>query len=263
MTLLDVVLVALITGIGEVLPLGAAAHLAFLPAIAGTPDQLAVAAAAADMGIVCGLSVYFWRDFAAMAVGLWRMIKGRPDAGTRLFFQLVLGTVPALLLGWAFTRLAPGVGGRTVAAGAMAGFGLLLLLADRLGMTVRRIDHLSPVGALVIGTLQAAALVPGVARVGIAITAARLLGYERADSARLALLLSIPLLAWSAVSLVWRLRGELVLSSDLAAAVVVAGVAALAACAGMTGWVRRHSYTPFAVWRILLGIGMLVAIFWA
>ncbi len=262
MTLLDVVLVALITGIAEVLPLGAAAHLALLPAIAGTPAQLAAVAAAADVGIVVGLAVYFWRDLAAMAGGLWRLLKGRPDSGTRLFFLLVVATVPALLLDWALARLAPGLGGRLVAAGVMAGFGLLLLVADRMGMTVRRISHLSLVGAIAIGVLQAAALIPGVARVGLTITAARLLGYERTDSARLALLLSMPLLAWSAAGLVWRLRGQLVVSSDLAIAAAVAAIAALAATAAMIGWVRRNSYTPFAVWRILLGAAILAGGLW-
>jgi len=144
----------------------------------------------------------------------------------------------------------------------MAGFGLLLLLADRLGMTVRRLDHLSPVGAFAIGMLQALALVPGVARVGITITVARLLGYERTDSARLALLLSLPLLTWSAASLVWRLRGVLVVSPDLGIAAAVAAAAALVAAAAMVGWVRRHSYAPFAVWRLLLGAGLLAAAFW-
>lgn len=262
MTLLDMVLVALVTGIAEVLPLGAAAHLSLLPAMRGSPDQLAAVAAAADLGIVAGLAACFWRDLAAMAVGLWRLVKGRPDSGTRLLVHLLLGTLPVLLLDWAVARVAPHLDGRILTAVATTGFGLLLLGADRLGMTVRRLDHLTWVGALAIGTLQALALVPGVARVGVTVTAARLLGYERTEAARLALLLSMPLLAGSALSLLWRLRGELVVSSDLSMAAAVAGGAALVAALGMTAWVRRNTFTPFAVWRVLLGMAMLAAALW-
>ena len=261
-TLLDVVLVALISGLGEALPLGASAHLALLPAMAAAADQRAAVAAAADLGIACALSVYFWRDMAAMGLGLFRLAKGRSDSGARLFFQLLIGTLPAALLGSAFAHFAAHPGGRTMVAAAMLVFGLFLLVADRLGMTVRRIDHLGLAGTFAVGILQAAALIPGVARVGVAITAARLMGCERREAARLALLLSIPLLASSALSLVWSLRGHLVVSADLAGAAGIAFLAALAACAFMMAWVRRNSFAPFAVWRILLGGAMLIGIFW-
>ena len=261
-TLLDVLLVALVSGLGEVLPLGASAHLAFLPVMAAAAEQREAVTAAADLGAAAALGVYFWRDLAAMGLGLFRLAKGRADSGARLFFQLAAGTLPAVLLGWAFTHFAPHPGGRTTMAAATLVFGLFLLVADRLGMTVRRIDHLGLAGTFAVGLLQAAALIPGVARVGIAITAARLMGCERGDAARLALLLSIPLLTLSGLSLIWDLRGRLVVSADLAGAAGIAFLAALAACALMLSWVRRHSFAPFAVWRIVLGATMLAGMFW-
>jgi len=265
-TLLDVVVVALIQGFAEVLPLGASGHLALLSsALAGAPDERAAVMLAAHCGILGALALYFWRDLLAMGVGLWKLAKGRPDMGTRLFFRLVVGTLPAALLAWGIGHFGFPAGGPIVTAVAMALFGLFLLLADTLGMTVRRIDHLSFVGALVIGALQVVAVIPGVSRTGITITAARLMGFERDEAGRLSLLLAIPLLTGSVAVTAWTLwrRGALGYSGDLGVAAGLAACAGLIAAAAMLGWVRRRSYAPFALWRILLGVGALVWLIWA
>lgn len=265
MTLLDVVVVALVQGLAEVLPLGASGHLALLPsALAGAPDELAAVLLAAHGGILIALALYFWRDMGGMGLGLWKLAKGRPDAGTRLFFRLLVGTVPAAAIGWGIGRLGlPELGPIAVAA-ILALFGLFLLVADNLGMTVRRVDHLSFLGAFVIGLVQAVAIIPGVSRTGITITVARLMGFERDEAVRFSLLLSIPLLAGSVALSAWALwhRAALAFSSDLAVAGALAAGAGLIAAAAMIGWVRHHSFAPFALWRILLGGGVLVWTVW-
>jgi len=264
-TLLDVVVVALIQGFAEVLPLGASGHLALLPsALAGAPDERAAVLLAAHGGILAALALYFWRDMLAMGNGLWKLAKGRPDAGTRLFFRLLVGTLPAAAIGWGVARLGLPAASPVAAAAAMAVFGLFLLVADNLGMTVRRVDHLSFAGAFAIGVLQAAAVVPGVSRTGITVTAARLMGFERDDAARFSLLLAIPLLSGSAALSAWTLwhRDALAYSSDLAVAAALAAIAGLIAAAAMIGWVRHRSFAPFAVWRILLGGGVLAWTVW-
>lgn len=246
------------------LPLGASGHLALLPQLAGTADERVAVAAAAHAGIIVALMLYFWRDMAAMAVGLWKLVKGRLDPGARLFLQLLIGSVPALLLGWGFTRMGGGFGGVGTAAAAMAVFGLFLLVADRLGMTVRRMEHMSYFGAFAIGVLQAASLIPGVSRTGITITAVRLMGYERVAAVRFSLLLAIPAFAGHALFSVWKLsrESELLFSSDLAVAAAAAGLMALIGVAAMMAWVRRADFAPFAVWRLLLGGGMLAWLAW-
>lgn len=258
------VVLSLIQGLGEVLPVSASGHLTALPALAGSAEGRAAITVAANFGIVVALMLYFWRDMAAMGVGLWKLGKGRPDAGTRLFMHVAVGAAPALLVGWLYVSSGGGFGSPTTAVAAMLVFGLFLLVADQLGMTVSRVEHISWAAAFGIGVLQAAALIPGVSRTGITITAARLMGYERRAAARFSLLLAIPAFAahgaWTFRSLAR--NAEIILSMDLAYAATTAGVAALLAVAAMMAWVDRHSFAPFAIWRVLFAGAMLLLMWW-
>lgn len=255
MTLLDVVVVALIQGLAEVLPLDASGHLALVPGLAARSHGRTALLVAAEAGIVAALMLYFWRDILAMAAGVVRLAKGRLDPGGRLLLLVTAGTVPALAVGWAFQHLGGATAGPAATAAAMALFGLFLLAADRLGVTVRRVEHLSWLGAAAIGLLQAAALVPGVSRTGITITAARLMGYERRDAARFSLLLAVPLVAVHAAASALALsrQSPLVLSPDLILAAGISLAAALAATAAMMAWLDRHTLAPFALWRVVVG----------
>ena len=258
------VVMSLIQGLGEALPISASGHLAAMPAMAGSREAHAAVTAAAHFGVVVALMLYFWRDVTAMALGLWKLAKGRPDAGTRLLMHVVVGSLPALLLGWLFATYGGAVGSAGTALAAMLVFGLFLLVSDQLGMTVSRVEHISWAAAFGIGILQAAALIPGVSRTGITITAARLMGYERRAAARFSLLLAIPAFAAHAA---WTFRAlarenELILSVDLAYAAAVAGTVALLAVAAMMAWVDRRSFAPFAVWRILFAVAMLLLMWW-
>jgi undecaprenyl-diphosphatase len=262
--LFEVVLVALIQGLGEVLPLGGAGHLAALSALGGTPEGRAAISVAAHVGTVAALMLYFWRDMFAMGLGLWKMFKGRPDSGSYLLLHVVAGTLPALAVAWLFLNVGGSLGSRLTAASAMVVFGLFLLVSDKVGMTVRRIEHMSWPAAISMGVLQAAALIPGVSRTGITITAARLMGYEREAAVRFSLLLGLPLFAAHAIHTFWKLsrQAEVILSPDLGLAALASGLASLLAVALMMAWVRRHDFTPFAAWRILFGLAMVATIVW-
>jgi undecaprenyl-diphosphatase len=260
-TLLEALMIGAIRGVTEVLPLGAAGHLALLPEPAASPDQMAATALATDIGIILALGLYFWRDLAAMAAGLRRLAKGRPDANSLLLLHVLEGTAAAAALGWGLRLLLPLQSpGPVIVAGALAGFGLVLLVADRLGITVRRVAHMSHLGAILFGALQAVALIPGVSRTGIVVTALRLTGYERSEAARFSLLLALPPVLGAIGLSIWRLtrHGTILLSGDLILTVAVAGLAALAAIALMMAWLRHATYTPFALWRIALGGGVLI-----
>lgn len=259
MTLLDVVLVALVQGIAEVLPLGASGHLVLLGSLAADPQARAAVIVAANLGIVLALLLYFWRDIFVMGRAVVKLAKGRMDPGGRLLLQVLLGTVPALVLSWGFAELGGGTGGRIVAASALTVFGLFLLAADRLGVTVRRIEHLGWLGAALIGILQAAAAIPGVSRTGITITAARLMGFERHDAARFSLLLAIPLMASQAAIGLIQLshQARLILSGDLLVAAGLSFGVAWLSVAAMMAWVDRNTFAPFALWRVVVGLGAL------
>lgn len=259
MTLLDVVLLTLIQAIGEALPLGASGHLALIPRLAADAEARAAVIIAAEIGMVAALMLYFWRDMFAMGRSVVKLAKGRMDPGGRLLLQVLAGSVPALALAWGFVELGGGGASPVVAASAMVVFGLFLWAADHLGVTVRRVEHLGWLGAIIIGVLQAAAGIPGVSRTGITITAARLMGFERRDAARFSLLLAIPMVAGHAGYTLWRVSHQttLIVSTDLALATGLACITTLLAVSIMMPWVERRSFAPFALWRILLGAGVL------
>jgi len=148
-------------------------------------------------------------------------------------------------------------------AWATLGFGVLLWVADRTGMTIRRIEHMGYGEALVIGLSQVLALIPGTSRSGITMTAARMLGYERAEAARFSMLLSIPtiLAAGLLTGLDLYESGDVQLSLDALIAGGLAFATALIAIVAMMGWLKRASFLPFVLYRILLGGGLLIWIY--
>ncbi|EME70568.1 hypothetical protein H261_07373 [Paramagnetospirillum caucaseum] len=259
MTFLEVLVIALIQGLGEVLPLGAAGYLAALPTLAGTPEGRAALSVAAHAGILLALLVYFWRDVLAMSIGLWRLAKGKPDNGSLLLLHVLAGTIPAAIAGWLLLERSSTLVGQTGAAVILIAGGVLLWICDKLGVTVRRVEHMGWLSAAGLGALQILALVPGVSRTGITITAARLLGWERQAAIRFSMLLAMPLVLGHGIKTFWGLahRAELVFSGDLAMAMITAGLASFLGLAVMMAWVARHTFAPFAVIRIGFGVAVL------
>jgi undecaprenyl-diphosphatase len=258
-TFLEVLVVALIQGLGEVLPLGAAGYLAALPHLAALPEGRAALSVAAHAGTLLALMAYFWRDVLAMSIGLWRLAKGKPDYGSHLLLHVLAGTIPAATAGWLLLERSHTLVGQTGATIIIIAGGVLLWGCDKLGVTIRRIEHMGYVSALGLGALQILSLVPGVSRTGITITAARLLGWERQAAIRFSMLLAMPLILGHGIKTFWGLahRAELVVSGDLMMAMATAGLASFLGLAGMMAWVGRNTFAPFAIVRIGFGVAVL------
>ncbi|KIL97382.1 Undecaprenyl-diphosphatase [Paramagnetospirillum magnetotacticum MS-1] len=263
MTFLEVLVVALIQGLGEVLPLGAAGSLAALPRLAAAPEGRAALSVAAHAGTLLALMAYFWRDVLAMSVGLWRLAKGKPDYGSHLLLHVLAGTIPAAVIGWMVLDRSHGLVGQSGAAIILVIGGVLLWGCDKLGVTVRRVEHITWLGAIGLGALQILSLIPGVSRTGITITVARLLGWERQSAIRLSMLLAMPLILGHGIKTFWSLahQTQLVLSSDLLMAMATAGLTSFLGLAGMMAWVARNTFAPFAVVRIGFGLAVLVLVY--
>jgi undecaprenyl-diphosphatase len=258
--LLHLMVLAIVQGVTEFLPVSSSAHLVLVPKFLDMPDQGLLLDVAVHVGTLGAVLLYLWRDVGFMLGGISRFFRSRPAPGARLFGLLVISTIPVVGAGYALNHYYPeGIRSIEVIAWATLGFGILLWITDKVGMTLRRIEHLSVGDVLFIGIAQCLALIPGTSRSGICMTAARVLGMERSDAARFAMLLSIPTIVGAGSLKGYELykTGDVALTSDVFVAASMSFGIALIAIALMMAWLKRASFTPFAIYRILLGGALL------
>jgi undecaprenyl-diphosphatase len=267
MDIYDIVALALIQGITEFLPISSSGHLALWPVLTGRSDQGVTMDVAVHVGTLVAVCIYFHRDAMGLFAGLGDVLRGRlgtPQA--KLFLLIALATVPAVCAGLAL-KLSGSVGalrGPEMIGWATLLGGLLLWYADRVGALRRTRDDWRPSDAVLMGLAQAVALVPGTSRSGITMTMARWLGFERAEAARLSLLMAMPvILAAGTLETVGLVRdGNLALTAELALAAALSCIAALAALTVMMRMFRRDwTMLPFVIYRLALGTGLLVLVY--
>jgi undecaprenyl-diphosphatase len=259
-SILHIVVLTLVQGVTEFLPISSSGHLVLVPIFTGWPDHGLIIDVAVHVGTLFAVILYFSRDIIAMLKGVVMAARGRKDPHAKLSGLLVLATIPVFAAGYGLKYYGvDGLRSLNVIAWTTLGFGVVLWISDKVGMTLRRVEHLGVSDAIIIGFAQVLALVPGTSRSGITMTAARILGMERSDAARFSMLLSIPTIigagALSALDL-YRI-GDLHLTVD---AIFVAGlsfVTAMVAISFLMTWLRRSSFAPFAIYRIFLGGGLL------
>ncbi len=261
MALTQSIVHAAVQAVTEVFPIGAAGHDALIAAFIGMPQSGPGFSLATRAGLLLAVLVYFWRDVADMASGVIRAAKGKRDPGAGLALHIIVAAVPTLGLGFAFQTYVAGPWQTTAVMGwCIVGFGLLMLLLDRMSMTVKRIEHLGFTDAIAISVCQVLAQIPGVGQAAATMTMARTLGYERPHAVRLALLLMTPV--WIAVIgrdayMLLAVERYIVATPDMIAA-GTAFMAALIAIAILMSWLRRATFTPFLVYRLLIGVGVLL-----
>ena len=266
MTLLQLFVLAAVQGVTEFLPVSSSGHLILVPAVIGWPDQKLLIDVAVHLGTLLAVIAYFWRDVGTLFAGAYGLARGRRNTATRLFSLLMLGSIPVVIAGGLLVAsgLADQLRNPEIIAWTTLGFGIVLYLAYRLFLTVRKIEHMSFGHAALIGLAQVLSLVPGTSRSGITMTAARILGFERAEAARFSMLLSIPTILAAGVLVTLDAAqlgggggalGEAFFTGVLAFGVALLSIAALLA------WLRRASFTPFAIYRVLLGAGLLIWIY--
>lgn len=265
MLLEQIVVLALIQGITEFLPISSSGHLILVPTLTGWPDQGILADVMVHMGSFLAVVVYFWRDCVSLLRGTFDLLRGRANPWGKLAMLIVLATIPAVVLGVILdltgfmdsVRNMPQI----VAWNAII-FGALLYLCDRYGHSIRRMSDMTLSPALIIGVAQAIAIIPGTSRSGITMTAARALGFERPEAARFAFLLGIPAIAGAGVlKLGDAVASGETISLDVLLTAVLTFFVALGTITILMKLVRHMSFLPFAVYRILLGVLLLGLIY--
>ena len=263
MTLLHLFILALIQGITEFLPISSSAHLILLPQLTGMVDQGVVIDVAVHVGTLFAVMLYFRADVAMVVRGLPQLLRGRIDSpGARMAFLLVIATIPVMAVGLVLkeTGLIDQMRNMVVIGWTMLGFGILLYVADKRSAEVRIATDWTLRDAIILGLWQAVALIPGTSRSGITITGARFLGFERHDAARLSMLMSIPTIMASggltALDLIGNVTSQTLIDGSIAAA--LAFVSALLALTLMMRLLSAVSFTPYVIYRIILGAALLV-----
>lgn len=256
MDFLQLLVLALVQGITEFLPISSSAHLILVPALTGWEDQGLGIDVAMHIGTLLAVILYFREDFVRLLRGALDALRGRRTEDARLSLQVILATLPVVVAGFALRDvIAEDWRSPALIMVTTAVFGVALWLGDRRadGAT-RAVASLTWRDAAIIGLAQALALVPGVSRSGITMTAALFLGLKRPEAARFSLLLSIPTTA--AAGLLGGLEvaqsGDAALQGDAVLAAALAFGSAWLAIAALMAWLKRATFTPFVIYRLAL-----------
>ncbi|MRU15596.1 undecaprenyl-diphosphate phosphatase [Roseovarius sp. A21] len=262
MPLFHLLLVAIIQGVTEFLPVSSSGHLILLPNLTGLDDQGQAIDVAVHVGTLFAVILYFWSDVRGAIASLPRALTGKIDTeGSKLAFLLLVSSIPVVAFGvlLTLTGLDDEMRSITVIGWTMLVFGIVLYWSDQAGETTRDAKDWSLRDAMVMGVWQAIALIPGTSRSGITITGARFMGYGRSDAARLSMLMSIPVIIESGTLLAGEaaLEANAAVLRDGAIAAAFAFISALLALTLMMRLLRSVSFTPYVIYRIGLGVVLL------
>lgn len=261
------VVLGLVQGLTEFLPISSSAHLRIVAELAGWPDPGAAFTAVTQLGTEAAVLVYFRHDIAGILRTWTRSLYTpslRADSRARMGWYVLLGTLPIAVLGLLLEDLieAPFRDLRLVAA-TLAGFALVLAFADRVGTRRKEIDALTLRDALIFGAAQALALVPGVSRSGGTLSAGLLLGYTRIAAARYSFLLAVPAVLASGLYKLSDVGAAGSLSvGPTVLATLVSFVVGYVVIVAFLRYLARGSFTPFVLYRLVLAgllVGLLVA----
>jgi undecaprenyl-diphosphatase len=260
------VILGLVQGITEFLPISSSAHLILTAYFLGWEDQGLYFDIAVHLGSMLAVVVYLRKELGSLAQGL----RSRSGADTvdlrqrKLAQALLVGTVPVGLAGLLLSDFVASAGREPVLiAITTIVFGIALLVADRKGGHERALRSISWQDGLLIGLGQALALIPGTSRAGITMTVALALGYERDAAARFSLLLAIPVSVLVGLKQILDVGGGA--ASEMEPAVFLLGFAVSAAAAYaaidfLIRWVKRQDYSLFVAYRVILGLVILVSV---
>ena len=275
MDLLNAIILGLVQGLTEFLPVSSSAHLRIVGEFLGTgEDPGARFTAITQIGTELAVIILFWGDIVRIIRAWCRALVGkipRNDPDARMGWLIIIGSLPIVILGLLFQdQIETTFRSLWFTASMLIGFGLLLGLADWVGRKNLKLQNLGYRDGIIFGFAQALALIPGVSRSGGTITAGLFLGYERAAAARYAFLLAIPAVLGSGFYQVYKsvavpcVEGatnctpEIYGPLETLVATVVAFFVALVVIKFFMSYISKRSFLPFVIYRIVLGLVLFV-----
>lgn len=265
MDLIQAVILGLVQGLTEFLPISSTAHLRIVPSFFGWQDPGAAFTAVIQLGTLLAVLIYFRRDLAVALMGWLRSFRGGEAARSReakLGWAIFFGTIPIVIIGFLFREQIKSdmVRSLYVIAWTLIGMGLLLLYAERVAAKKRPMEEATVRDGIWVGLWQAVALIPGASRSGSTITGALFAGFDRATAARFSFLLSVPSILAAGVLEMVEERKE-ILDQNLSAVIVatfVSFVVGYWSIGFLIGFLQKRSVAAFVVYRVGLAILLLV-----
>jgi undecaprenyl-diphosphatase len=259
------IVLGIVQGLTEYLPISSTAHLRIVPAFMGWEDPGAAFTAVTQLGTMAAVLLYFRADLWRIA-RMWTASLRRPELrgqlDARMGWYILLGTIPIGIFGFAFAdQIESGARDLYLIGTTLIVLGLILLLAERVGRRERSIAEINRRDGILIGFAQALALVPGVSRSGATITAGLFLGFDRASAARYSFLLSVPAVVISGLFELRKIGDEEGAGfGPTVIATIAAFVVGYASIAFLLRWLARHSTAVFVAYRVALGALVLVLV---
>jgi undecaprenyl-diphosphatase len=265
---LEAIVLGIVQGLTEFLPISSTGHLRIVPAFLGWEDPGAAFTAVTQLGTMAAVLLYFRADLIRIALAWLRSVRDRSarrELDARIGWYIVLGTIPIGIFGVLFKdQIANGARDLYLIGTALIVLGLVLLVAEKVSTRSRSMEQIQARDGLAVGLAQALALVPGVSRSGATITAGLFLGLDRPTAARFSFLLSVPAVVLSGLfelgSILSGEEGEHVSTGNLVLATLLAFVTGYAAIAWLLRFLSNHSTIVFVVYRVALGVLVLVLV---
>jgi undecaprenyl-diphosphatase len=278
MDFINAIILGLVQGLTEFLPISSSAHIRIVGELLGTgADPGARFTAIIQLGTEAAVLLYFWKDIVRI-IGAWfkalfgKIPRNDPDA--KMGWLVIIGSIPIVVLGYLFQdRIETTFRSLWIVAITLIVFGILLGIADYVGSKTRRLRELTWGNGIIFGLAQALALIPGVSRSGGTITAGLFMGYQRRAAARYSFLLALPAVFGSGFFQLYKAikepcsaaleasgtcTVEVFGPAETAVATVVAFVVGLVVIAFFMGYISRRSFLPFVIYRIVLGVVLIV-----
>jgi undecaprenyl-diphosphatase len=265
MDLIQSIVLGIVQGLTEFLPISSSAHQRIVPALLGWEDPGAAFTAVTQLGTEAAVLIYFRKDLWRIATKWLRGPGLRSDPDVRMGWFIIVATLPIGLLGFIFRdQIETGARDLVLIGSVLIIFALVLGYADRVGRRNRELHQLSVRDGILIGLAQSLALVPGVSRSGATMSAGLLLGLKREAAARFSFLLAIPAVVASGLfelkDVISGDKGGLGSGVDVAVATLVAFIVGYAAIAWLLRYLTTHSVRVFVVYRVLLGTLVLALV---